>query len=322
MKEEKVGLDKSIETDDKIFEKLELGDLGGDFTVDSVFAGKVQNNETKQEPKKIEGVRKEINSNMLKKEILDELINWYESIFVGAETEDVYAFAKALKGIKVLKEAYINMPQEIEKDAPKMEERFKYRYTFSKLGRVDEKIAEGINDRYKESKTILHNIALDKDRKDYVEAVVALIKMGANTTLKDNDGKTPIDYIPENRINDVYQNLQNTLKRHKGKAVGLRVLRAMVEVEVSRYKDYSNLNKYFNDLEAFVKENFNKKTEEEMENILSIHIFNDENKYIRTEREKYFLDKIKRNTNKIECSQKFFKSNNLDFSGLAKKIQD
>ena len=59
-----------------------------------------------------------------------------------------------------------------------------------------------------------------------------------------------------------------------------------------------------------------------MENILSIHIFNDENKYIRTEREKYFLDKIKRNTNKIECSQKFFKSNNLDFSGLAKKIQD
>ena len=258
-------------------------------------------------------------STLSKNEILEELVSCYESICKEDETDNIDMFDSVLKRINILIDAYMNMPQEIKKDSPKMEERFKYGYIFSKLGCVDDRIVKGINDRYKDEKTILHNVASDDKRKDYVEAVVALIKMGANTTLRDINGKTPIDNIPEERINDVYQNLQKTLKRYEGKAVGLRLLRAIVEIEITRNKDYSNLKEYLNELESFVKNNHQTKKEKYMQNILSVHIFSDENRYIRNEREKYFLNKMKRNTNRIECIQNFFKSKNLDFDGLANK---
>ena len=238
------------------------------------------------------------------------------------KTDEIYSRTWKNSYIERLKEAYINMPQEIKKDAPKMEDKYSYRW--SKWGWIDEKIAEGINNRYKENKTILHNVALDKERKDYVEAVVALIKMGANTTLRDIHGKTPIDYISENRINDVYQNLQKTLKRHKGKAVGLRVLRAIIEIEESKnfigiIESKSDKNEYFEKLESFVKNNYKSKTKEDMENILSIHIFEDENKDLKAKREKYFTDKMAKNTKNIEFAQGIFRIEELDFEGLTNK---
>ena len=273
----------------------------------------------------LEAEIKKISESMSKSEILSNLVYGYESIIVSFLKEDIKALTNALVEVKILKEAYMAMPEVLEKDVPKMEDRFKFSYTFSKLGCVDENIAKGINNRYKERKTILHNATLDNDRKDYVEAVVALIKMGANTTLKDNKGNTPIDYIPEDKVNDVYKNLEKTYKRYEGKAVGLRVLRAMVEIEenenfkdVLHNKEY-NMKKYFESLENFAKNNYKDKTEEDMENILSIHIFNDKNKYVNKEREKIFLSKIKDNTCIVEGAQKFFKSKKLDFEGLTDK---
>jgi len=142
--------------------------------------------------------------------------------------------------------------------------------------------------------------------------------MGGNVSLKDNVGKTPFDYIENNsKLDEVYECLNRHLAKTTAEsAVGLRIMRGMLEIEMTSKNNLENLEKYFDAVMNYVKRNKNEKSYEEMEDILSIHIWHEENPYIRNEKEKYFSGLKKECKKKIDEIQKFFNKNGLDETGF------
>ncbi|KAG4084091.1 hypothetical protein H8356DRAFT_1745758 [Neocallimastix lanati (nom. inval.)] len=197
--------------------------------------------------------------------------------------------------------------------------RFKEKYVniLNRFGHMSDSINPTINQRYIDFKTIFHNEALNNKDSDYADVMVALIKMGANVSLKDNNGKTPFDYIDSNKIGEVYDNLNKSLsKTNVESAFGIRILRGILEIEITKKNNNENLEKYFNSIMAFVKKNKDLKSYEEMEDILGNHIWHEENTFIRKEREKYFTELKKKCKVIIDEIITYFKNNGLNDMGL------
>lgn len=194
----------------------------------------------------------------------------------------------------------------------------KYCNLLNRFVHAGDSINPTINQRYVNYKTIFHNEASTNKDQDFAEVIVALIKMGGNVSLKDNVGKTPFDYIENNsKLDEVYECLNRHLAKTTAEsAVGLRIMRGMLEIEMTSKNNLENLEKYFDAVMNYVKRNKNEKSYEEMEDILSIHIWHEENPYIRNEKEKYFSGLKKECKKKIDEIQKFFNKNGLDETGF------
>lgn len=171
---------------------------------------------------------------------------------------------------------------------------------------------DGINTRYTNYQTVFHNEACKSEEKNFYNNILELIEMGANISLKDKEGKTPLDYIKDNSIIDkIYSNMEQILNSKKiSKHCYIpRIKRAMLEIELRKFEflEKKSLEDYFNSVIDFVKYYKNKKFgKEEIENGLSNLIWHDETIYIRNQRENYFLKLKDRCISKINDAQQFF----------------
>ncbi|OUM62889.1 hypothetical protein PIROE2DRAFT_61598 [Piromyces sp. E2] len=155
----------------------------------------------------------------------------------------------------------------------------------------------GIDTRYNDYKTAIHNEACKIYDKNYNNNIVTLIKLGANISLKDNMGKTPLDFIDDNKINKIYSIMEKELYINGCRNCYIpRIKRVLVEIQLRKYGDLEeqSYEDYFNSIINFVKYYRNKRNKEEIENSLSNLLWHDENIDIRKKREDYFL-KLKNN---------------------------
>jgi len=187
---------------------------------------------------------------------------------------------------------------ELEEFIPKMKEICYNRYGW--FGGIYENFHENINKRYKNNLTLLHNEASNTIKNDYIEVIVSLIKMGSNLTLIDDNGQTPLDIINEENLDKIYKNLEKALKSYKvDSSVGLRICRGLVEIGIRKNKrDY--LKTYFDGLLKYLKRT--SRNENEIYYIFDQHIWHDENKILRKERQEYFNKLFNENRKKIESN--------------------
>eukprot|EP00833_Pecoramyces_ruminatium_P004072 jgi/Orpsp1_1/1178104/evm.model.c7180000064054.1 len=186
------------------------------------------------------------------------------------------------KNLYIICREKLNLLNELPENIPKMKEIYPFKK--SKLGVINEIIDNNINSRYKGYKTILHNEILTNRDNDLVEVIVSLIKLGANTTLIDEEGKTPFNYIYENKKDNqflkemIYQNLKKSMKNWKKESsVGLRIFKAIIQYEWFIENNKEHLNEYYDAIKIFVENNYRNRSKKDISNMLNIHIWHDEN---------------------------------------------
>ncbi|KAL6630747.1 ankyrin repeat-containing domain protein [Neocallimastix sp. 'constans'] len=191
--------------------------------------------------------------------------------------------------------------QDIINNLPKDFQKRKENYLKKKY---DDKIAPFINERYENYSTILHIEAKNNENKDYIEEIMSLIKLGANTTLRDEDNKTYIDYIPDNMKEKYYLCLKDSYKKGRNKnAENLRLLKAIIQYEWFKEEKTESITKYFDNIYEFVRDYIKrKKNMESLNEILSIHICHDEDSKLRQKREQYFENRLQKNQKEIEAN--------------------
>ena len=85
--------------------------------------------------------------------------------------------------------------QLINQNIPKLEEKFSYEYKKSTWGIVSDIPEEGIDQRYQKKRTMLHNETINYKGKESAKHIVALVKMGANISLLDENNKSALEYL-------------------------------------------------------------------------------------------------------------------------------
>jgi len=197
------------------------------------------------------------------------------------------------------------------------------------------KFKKDINSRDAEdnNKTELHKKFENYNGEEYNYEIINLIKLGANSTLRDDEWKIPFDFIDEQDINNICSNLKKISTKSKeengNREERLRILKFIndmddyikrnfnnveyrikfindnIVIETSE-KDFSDEKKeYFEELKNFVKEEIEKNNVDDDNNNnliyekLNLHIWHNENYSLKKEREIYFMERINENDRKI-----------------------
>ena len=212
----------------------------------------------------------------------------------------------------------------------------KFPYKWSRLGYVSKLPEAEINTRYQNGMTVLHNEIKNNLESDYAEVVVALVKMGANIGLLNDDGKTALDLASSERCALIYENLKKTSHGKEGSIIGVRVDRACAEIEIRKNKEKElskeemdkGIRKYFDNLFLYViNEKKAKVAIEEVTQILEQFTILEQNSYIRESLRQYVPEELKKYKEKeveaedYEYLQKIFiEENNISFCKLKEQV--